>query len=247
MVDVPAGSFWMGCAKGDPECRDDEKPRHKVTLSAFQIDRLEVTVEQYRTCLRVGACKAKDAGQVHGFGGKDLTKKCNFNITGRGRHGMNCVDGEDALEYCKWLGKRFPTEAEWERAARGTDDRIYPWGDEPPSPARMCMPIGASCPVGSFPDGASPTGALDMGGNLAEWVGDTYFERYYSRSPTMNPQGPEPFTISQVHYGCGTMFCEAVRGRTARVSERWGIEDWRMVEVGFRCARDASQQPSVAP
>jgi hypothetical protein len=123
MVDVPAGSFWMGCAKGDPDCRDDEKPRHQVTLSAFQIDRLEVTVQQYRTCLRAGACTATDAGQMFP---RSHAKDCNMKIPGRDHHGMNCVDGDDALEYCKWLGKRFPTEAEWERAARGTDDRIYP-------------------------------------------------------------------------------------------------------------------------
>jgi formylglycine-generating enzyme required for sulfatase activity len=85
MVDVPAGSFWMGCAKGDPDCRDDEKPRHKVTLRAFQIDRLEVTVQQYQTCLRVGACK-----------GGGFEKDCNINLEGRDHHGMNCVGQGEA-------------------------------------------------------------------------------------------------------------------------------------------------------
>jgi formylglycine-generating enzyme required for sulfatase activity len=249
MVDVPAGSFWMGCAQGDLSCREDEKPRHKVTLDAFQIDRLEVTVEQYRTCLHVGACKATDPGRIYIYPGglrPAHPKDCNFRIAGRSNHGMNCVDPGEALEYCKWLGKRMPTEAEWERAARGTDDRIYPWGNEPPDPARICLHRSASCPVGSFPEGASPSGALDMGGNLAEWVWDTYTENYYAHSPSKNPQGPDTIKVPYWLW-CHTVQCQAARGRTARVSERWGLEDERMEEIGFRCARDAPQDPSVAP
>jgi formylglycine-generating enzyme required for sulfatase activity len=129
----------------------------------------------------------------------------------------------------------------------GTDDRIYPWGNELPDQARICLPKGASCPVGSFPGGASPTGALDMGGNLAEWVSDTYLENYYSRSPALNPQGPDPITVSTVFYGCGDQTCSAARGESARVTERWGAEGYPVVQIGFRCARSASQQPSTAP
>ncbi len=190
MVLIPAGSFWMGCAPADKDCYEDEKPRHEVVLDAFYIDKTEVTVRQYRRCVPSGACTAP------GSGGYVNSKK-----PGREDHPVNYTDWHQASAYCRWAKKRLPTEAEWEKAARGTDDRIYPWGNQPPSCQYAVMRIfrvGRGCgrkstwPVGSKPAGASPYGVLDMVGNVREWVADYYDRDYYQTesSTDRNPSGP---------------------------------------------------------
>jgi formylglycine-generating enzyme required for sulfatase activity len=197
MVYVPAGAFLMGStlahatepvpdcdADGpdDPECRHndlDETPQHTVYLDAFWIDRTEVTNAQYLKCVRAGACP---------------TPRCWDEPTYRApEQPAPCITWDDAQAYAAWVGGRLPTEAEWEKAARGTDGRIYPWGDSPPD-YRKAVSLSDrrhALPVGSCPAGASPYGALDMAGNLREWVADWYDEDYYGISPMRNPQGPE--------------------------------------------------------
>jgi formylglycine-generating enzyme required for sulfatase activity len=169
MVTVPAGKFFFGCnASVDAECYNDEKPGRWLTLREFQIDKTEVTVSAYRACVEAGAC------QEPGSGGP-----CNWGEPGREDHPINCVSWHQAGAYCAWAGKRLPTEREWEKAARGADGRIYPWGNERASCERAVMNdgSGAGCgqgnltwPVGSKPSGASPYGALDMAGNVWEWT-----------------------------------------------------------------------------
>ena len=166
-VFVPAGEFLMGSAEGDTDAGASEKPQHTVYLDAFWIDRVEVTNAMYARCVEAGACKTPTA-----YGNPST----NYLKAGLENYPVVFVSWSDAQAYCQWAGGRLPTEAEWEKAARGTDGRIYPWGNEPPN-AQRCnfaqehggpdAPANPETPVGAYPAGASPYGALDMAGNVA--------------------------------------------------------------------------------
>lgn len=182
MVRVPGGNFYMGCNETvDSECQSDEKPGKTVHVAGFRIDTTEVTVAAYKECVDAGTC-------AHGtFKDKSDDKYCNWGQSGRGTHPMNCVNWAGADTYCKWAGKRLPRENEWEKATRGTDGRKYAWGNGKMSCAyyavlddkrtratagRQTNGCGrdSTWPVGSRPAGKSPYGALDMIGNVWEWV-----------------------------------------------------------------------------
>jgi formylglycine-generating enzyme required for sulfatase activity len=173
---VPAGAFTMGSDEGLP----DQRPAHRVTLSSFWIMQTEVTNAQYAHCVDAGACTAP---------ANDRWNNSDFAA-----HPVTGVTWQQANEYALWVGGRLPTEAEWEKAARGTDGRIYPWGNEITGNEQLnynsSMGVGDTMPVGSYPQGASPYGVLDMAGNVEEWVGDWYGPVYYARSPEENPTGP---------------------------------------------------------
>jgi formylglycine-generating enzyme required for sulfatase activity len=229
MVCVPAGPFSMGCNGGD--CDSDEVPYHTVHLDSFDIDRHEVTVERYEACVQDGACTPPWTG---GY--------CNFGIADRADHPVNCVLWEQAVDYCTWVGRRLPSEAEWEKAARGTDGRTYPWGNEPSGCDYAVMYTfsdGEGCgrdstwPVGSKPAGASPYGVLDMAGNIGEWVQDWYDGDYYEQSPDSNPQGPPGGTQRVVRGGSWESFynLQSTHGR-------WQLDPADSGhQYGFRCAR----------
>jgi formylglycine-generating enzyme required for sulfatase activity len=169
MIRIPAGAFTMG-----------DHPPHRVVLThAFYIDRTEVTIDAYRACRDKGACTPRI---VHLKKNVPGAWGCNLDSE-HGSYPANCVDRKQAMAYCAYANKRLPTEAEWEYAARGADEREYPWGSGAPKSCNVAVLSGmtGSCgdrhgtsPVGSAPDGASPFGVLDMGGNVWEWVADDY-------------------------------------------------------------------------
>jgi formylglycine-generating enzyme required for sulfatase activity len=241
MVLVSGGSFTMGCGKADRACLEDEKPSHSMGVRAFKIDRLEVTVEQYLRCVRAGVCPPpSDITRYercvdHGHCPPPTTNGlgiCNANDPSRGQHPINCLAGTSgASDYCKWLGKRLPTSTEWERAARGADQRTFPWGFEAPSDRRLCWMRDSTCPVGSFPEGASPYGALDMAGNVGELV----------RELTPKPAEPDegvctlvsPCAFLRVRGG------DFTPGTDVRSSARGELNAANVLPmVGFRCVRE---------
>jgi formylglycine-generating enzyme required for sulfatase activity len=183
IVYVSEGEFLMGSLGGTGEA--DEKPQHTVYLDAYWIDRTEVTNRMYALCVADGACQppANDSS---------YTRSNYYGNAEYENYPVIYVDWNDASAYCEWAGARLPTEAEWEKAARGTDGRTYPWGESTPtcSLANRSGCEGDTAPVGSYASGASPYGALDMAGNVWEWVNDWYNSGYYSQSPERNPPGP---------------------------------------------------------
>ena len=220
MVYVPEGEFRMGSE--DEDAWDDEKPEHQVYLDAFWIYQTEVTNAQYRQCVEEDACLLPG----------DTTK---YQDADYADHPVVHVSWYDADAYCQWSRGQLPTEAEWEKAARGTDGRIYPWGDQKPTCnlANFSGCVGGTSRVGSYPDGASPYGALDMAGNVWEWVADWYAEDYYSRSPDDNPTGPTSGNKRGIRSGSWY----SGRG-SLRVSyrNRYGPDNW-YGNYGFRCLR----------
>ncbi|MGH1346511.1 MAG: SUMF1/EgtB/PvdO family nonheme iron enzyme [Nannocystales bacterium] len=241
MVAVPGGPFMMGCSDSDPLCDDDESPYHEVTLSPFAIDRYEVTLGEYRACMDATSCTVPAYDWA----------SCVFSADSSEANPIDCVSWLQAQAYCAWNDKRLPTEAEWEKAARGTDERIFPWGDQPASCTYAVM---ADCDffndtpramdVGSKPAGASPYGALDMAGNVYEWVYDWYAPGFYVASPDENPTGPKSAPADGTHSARGGSFSRGAH--EMRASDRgashpefnsvWLPEDAGAVGVGFRCA-----------
>lgn len=220
MVSVPASAFQMGCnAAVDGNCKADEKPLHNVTLGAFEIDKNEVTQEQYAACVDATAC---------------TPPSCTWDCSTPGMP-AGCIEWAQAKAFCAFAGKRLPTEAEWEKAARGTDGRKYPWGNQEPTCDLVNMNGcgNAADPVGSHPSGASPYGALDMAGNMVEMVADWYDANFYASSPATDPKGPATGT----RYGGrgGGLKSDATWQRTS--ARDWYDQTDAGSSLGFRCAR----------
>jgi formylglycine-generating enzyme required for sulfatase activity len=262
MVFVPEGAFRMGSPPEEKDAEADERPVREVHLGAYCIGKTEVTVAQYTRCVaepRGGAaCTPASATVVsRNLLPDDVifwSKFCNAGAAGKGDHPVNCLDFSQAAAYCRWAGGRLPTEAEWEYAARGTDGRKYPWGNEPPGPERLnacgeeCARNGkalgrndkkrmyegddgaeTTAPIGKYPAGASPFGALDMGGNVWEWTADGYAP--YDPGRTDNPTheaGP-----ARVVRGGHWLTASPGSPRAANREKR--DQDKKLEDVGFRC------------
>ena len=229
MVLVTAGEFEMG--SGGEE--KNEEPIHKVFLDSYWIDQTEVTNAQYQMCVELDGCSVpkntSSATQEFYYG----------NLTFADYPVIN-VDWNQASDFCRWAGRRLPTEAEWEKAARGVDKRIYPWGNDSPNVNLLNFQRsnGDTNKVGSYPDGASPYGVLDMSGNVYEWVSDWYAIYYYSDSPYQNPQGPLTGT-SHLFRGGSWYSYDPNFFRAAYRNGRYS-SDYFGPLTGFRCAMEAN-------
>lgn len=246
MVAIAGGSFTMG--SDDADSSESEKPPHSVTVLPFQIDRTEVTVDAYAACVNAKTC-SEPLSFVDEK--KNFRVFCNWkHPQGRGSHPVNCVGWDQAASYCAFAGKRLPTEEEWEYAARGgADQRTYPWGNAAPDPTRV-NGCGTECegstkakgfpgwaplypssdgfaetaPVGSYPNGASKDGAVDLAGNVWEWTASEY-SPYGSRAPDTKR------VLRGGSFGAGD-------ARTLRAANRFRLAPSSQSEfLGFRCAR----------
>lgn len=217
IVLVSAGEFTMGSNSG---YHQDERPVLSVYLDAFWIDQYQVTVAQYRGCVQAGVCSTPPTSRA-----------CTWNVSGSENRPINCVNWFDAQSYCAWAGLRLPTEAEWEKAARGTDGRRYPWGEEFDE-SRIFDELEYDDlyfpdPVDSHPGDVSPYGVYNMASIVGEWVADWYSDEYYLRSPLRNPKGPENGTTRVIRGGSTTF---------DREGGYYTPEQWSS-DLGFRCAR----------
>ncbi len=224
MIKVQGGKFDMGST-------DDtlSSPVHSVNVSSFQIDKYEVTVGDYKKCVDGGKCAPPLLL---------MSMNCNYNVPGREGHPVNCVEWSDAKRFCGFAGKRLPTEAEWEYAARGNTGRTFPWGKNEPSctyaafsPDGKQKCASSTQVVGTHPAGVSWSGALDMGGNVEEWVYDFFGD--YDAGASSDPQGPKT-NDQDLHVIRGGNWND--KSFTLRAFGRWYTKqgsDW----IGFRCAK----------
>lgn len=247
MLSVPAGAFLRGEDGADP----DRAPARSIHLDAFEIDRFEVTAGEYAACVAAGTCAATDAGPF-----------CTSGVLGKERHPINCIDYPRAAAYCAFVGKRLPTEAEWEKAARLPKGRLFGWGDTWPPPkgagnfadetAARAFPHWSH--IASYVDGHAGTAPVDAfsneglaqaSGNVSEWVADFYDAHFYAKGPDRNPRGPKRGSHRLVRGGnFGSAEPDALKltRRDARDPRRSSMY------FGVRCARDAeASRPDPLP
>lgn len=227
MVTIPAGPFLMGSQ--NPKGRADEWPQRTVHVDTFSIDQVEVTNERYMTFV----AKTGHRSPPNPYGTGVL-------VSAKGIEQLPVVQVSwyDAKAYCSWVKKRLPTEAEWEKAARGTDGRTYPWGNDQPTTTRAnfdreWVEDKTLHAVGSLSGGDSPYGIKDMSGNAREWVQDWYDPDYYANAPDKNPQGPDKGIVRVIRGGSWhsphSDITATARGRGGFALQTHG--------TGFRCAR----------
>jgi formylglycine-generating enzyme required for sulfatase activity len=264
MVLVPAGEFWMGSSQAEVtwavgECKkrgaedvcqrllEVEQPRHRVVLDAFYIDRYEVSNALFEKFAK--ATGHRTLAELDGFSEVWRLKDGRFELSkvdgadwrkpdgasaSEASHPVVLVSWQEADAYCRWAGKRLPTEAEWEKAARGAYGRRYPWG-EAWDGSLANNGLRTTKTIGSYPGGMSPYGAHDMAGNVSEWVADWFDNNYYQKSPERNPQGPTSGDRKIRRGGSWVSFTPMLLRTTRRLPDK---PEARLTDQGFRCAKD---------
>lgn len=225
-VYVPEGEFIMGTTHNH---NFPDSPEHIAYLDAFWVDRVEVTNAMYLKCLKDNSCTLPASDNVY------------YASWIYRDHPIVYVSWDQANEYCQWAGRRLPTEAEWEKASRGTDGRKYPWGNDTPTPRLANFSeslIGESVSAFRYPIGASPYGALNMAGNVREWVADWFDPNYYSYSPYANPKGPDNGSERSLR---SSSYNED--GKEIFITNRLRHEPQSPgLSRGFRCAQDSATE-----
>ena len=239
MAYVPAGNFEMGGKGGDI----DEKPEHSIYLDAFWMDQTEATNARYAKCVQLGACTPPQRKNSE-------TRSNYYGNPEYDDYPVIDVDWNQANQYCLWAGARLPTEAEWEKAARGTDGRLYTWGNAfDGTKANFCDKncsffyanhdyndgYADTAPVGAFNSGRSEYGIFNLAGNVWEWVMDIYDSSYYFDSPSMNPLGPTMGEYRVLRGGSWFDFDHGLRS----ANRSWERATSFSNRIGFRCARSA--------
>jgi formylglycine-generating enzyme required for sulfatase activity len=239
LIYIPAGEFLMGSKETDMSApqgllgisggpAENEKPQHTVYLDAFWMDKTEVTNQQYQMCMEAGVCS--EPSLKSGSFERSKVGKSRYKL-----YPVVFISWDDAVTYCGWAGRRLPTEAEWEKAGRGTEGLIYPWGKQEPGAGLVYMTSRNLQPVGSYPAGASPYGVLDMAGNVTEWVADWYSDAYFLTSPSRNPTGPNSGDQHVIKgSGVGNIVPFAYR---AAYRQGYANQPVQSDIIGFRCAR----------
>jgi formylglycine-generating enzyme required for sulfatase activity len=227
---VPAGVFQMGTGLAGDWTGEDEFPLHEISLPSYWIDQVEVTNAMYGQCAQAGICKSPHALASQ-------TRPKYFDQPDFAAYPVIQVDWSQADAYCRWAGRRLPSEAEWEKAARGPQERLYPWAGDAVGSHFTNFDIYDDWPnadttaVGKYPAGASPYGALDMVGNVSEWTADWYAADYYGKSPSNQPTGPETGTARVIRGGAWSS--DKLFLRTA--SRMSFYPDLAANDIGFRC------------
>lgn len=261
MVLVPAGEFMMGTNEEEipylAKLYDErakwfkrEVPKHKVYVDAFYIDKYEVTNSDFEKFIKAGGYNNKEYWTDEGWEWKEIESVVKPAFWGNSNYNkpdqpVVGISWYEAYAYAKWRGGRLPTEAEWEKAARGTDGRLYPWGEAPADEGGVYRANYKSAkrydedgfyhpaPVGSFPKGASPYGCQDMAGNVWEWCSDWFGFEYYRQSPGKNPKGP-PTAPGRVVRGGSWRYLMV----DLRCTFRFAVfPDVRLNFGGFRCVK----------
>jgi formylglycine-generating enzyme required for sulfatase activity len=234
------------CTKVDKTCSrwwfKDEMPSHTVDVNEYWIDIYEVTNKNYLEFVKAtghrpaldDTCETKACRQGNLWKGKGFPEKIR-------NQPVTQVNWHDAVAYCEWRGKRLPTEAEWEKAARGPSGNMYPWGNSaPPGKAtyrRKWRGVNTMTDVGTYRNGVSVYGVHDMAGNVWEWVADWYDRHYYKKKVIYNPKGPKTGKYKVVRGGSWVNYADTLHS----AFRRWSRPEVRFNDTGFRCAKDAIQ------